>query len=292
MTANFAPAFAADDTVSTARRRLARALATAGKEPADLEARILLETATGLAALALLTRGDETLGAAAETLEKFAARRLAGEPVNRITGTTNFFGLDLTVAPNVLDPRADTEILVETALELMARKGFQNPRILDLGVGSGAILCALLDSRPDAFGIGVDLSPHACAATQANLARCGLTSRGTVIRGDWTAALSGRFDLIVSNPPYIRHAEIAELDPEVRDHDPRLALDGGPDGLAPYRLLSVELARLLRPGGVACLEIGWLQGAEVSALFRAKSLAQVSCRRDHGGRDRVIAIES
>lgn len=284
--------FASDDTLSTARFRLARALAAAGKEPADLEARILLEAATGLGRLALLTRGDEALGGAAATLQNFAARRIAGEPVNRITGQTNFFGLDLLVAPNVLDPRADTEVLVETALELMARKGLKNPRILDLGVGSGAILCALLDARPDAFGIGVDLSPDACAATQKNLARCGLTSRATVIRGDWTAALKGPFDLIVSNPPYISHAELAELDGEVRDHDPLLALDGGPDGLAPYRLLALEFKRLMRPGGVACLEIGWRQGADVAALFRAQDFAQLSCRRDLGGRDRVIAIES
>ena len=130
--------FAADETLSAARRRLGAALAAAGKQSAALEARILLEAATGLDALALLTRGEDKLGDAAGILEHFAARRLAGEPVNRITGTTNFFGLDLLVAPDVLDPRADTEILVETALELLARDGVANPRILDLGVGSGA----------------------------------------------------------------------------------------------------------------------------------------------------------
>ena len=284
--------FSCQEKIASARRRLASALSAAGKESAALEARILLEAATGLDALALLTRGDDALGGAAESLQTLAGRRLAGEPVNRVTGKTNFFGLDLVVAPNVLDPRADTEILVETALDLLARKGAANPRILDLGVGSGAILCALLNSRPDALGIGVDLSPHACAATRDNLARCGLTSRGKVIRGDWTAALTGPFDLIVSNPPYISHAELAELDEEVRDHDPLLALDGGPDGLAPYRLLSQELRRLLRPGGIACLEIGWRQGVEVAALLRAEDFAQISCRTDHGGRDRVISIES
>nr|WP_264580577.1 peptide chain release factor N(5)-glutamine methyltransferase [Rhodoblastus acidophilus] len=270
---------------------MSAALSAAGKEPADLEARILLGAATGLDALALLTRDAEPLGAAAGRLRGFAARRLAGEPVNRITGSTNFFGLDLLVAPNVLDPRADTEILVETALKLLAKTGATNPRIVDLGVGSGAILCALLDARPDAFGVGVDLSPDACAATQANLARLGLGGRGQVIRGDWTAALSGPFDLVVSNPPYISHAEIAGLDCEVRNHDPLLALDGGPDGLAPYRLLAVELRRLLRPGGVACVEIGWRQASDVSALLRAAGWDAISCRRDHGGRDRVVAME-
>jgi len=286
------PLFSPDDTLVVARRRLTGALKTAGKEPAEIEARLLLEAATGLPSLALLTRGDDALGAAAEILENFAARRLAGEPVNRVTGNTNFFGLDLAVAPKVLDPRADTEILVETALALLARTEIEKPQILDLGVGSGAILCALLDARPDAFGIGVDLSPHACAATRDNLARCGLAARGQVIRGDWTAALSGGFDLIVSNPPYISHAEIAELDREVRDHDPMLALDGGADGLAPYRLLAGEFRRLLRSNGVACVEIGWRQGAAVAALFQKQHFAQVSCLKDHGGRDRVIAIES
>jgi release factor glutamine methyltransferase len=283
------PSFAADDTLATARRRLAAALAAAGKEPADLEARILLEAATGFDALALLTRADAPLGAAAATLTTFAARRLAGEPVNRITGTTNFFGLDLAVSPNVLDPRADTEILVETALSLLARADVKHPRILDLGVGSGAILCALLDARPDAFGVGVDLSADACAATQANLSRCGLAPRGAVIRGDWTASVSGAFDLIVSNPPYISHAELAELEAEVRDHDPLLALDGGPDGLAPYRLLAVECRRLVRPKGAVCLEIGWTQADAATALLKDAGWGGVARRKDHGGRDRVVA---
>jgi release factor glutamine methyltransferase len=287
-----APTFAADENLSAARRRLGAALATGGKEPADLEARLLVEAATGLNALDLLMRGDEKLGAAADRLTGFAARRLAGEPVNRIIGKTNFFGLDLAVAPDVLDPRSDTEILVEAALEMLARDGLNNPKILDLGIGSGAILCALLDSRSDAFGVGVDLSAQACASATHNLARCGLASRAAVIRGDWTAALAGTFDLIVSNPPYIEHAELSELDQEVRDHDPVLALDGGPDGLAPYRLLANELRRLLRPKGGACLEIGWRQAAGVSAILSDAGWSGVSCRRDHAGRDRVIVVKA
>jgi release factor glutamine methyltransferase len=278
--------------VSAGRRRLAAALAAAGKEPAALEARILLEAATGLDALGLLTRAAEKLGDAAARLEHFAARRLAGEPVNRITGSTNFFGLDLVVAPDVLDPRADTEIIVETVLDLLARRGADSPRILDLGTGSGAILCALLDALPGGFGVGADVSAPACACAAKNLARCGLNSRGKVIRSDWAAALAGGFDVVVSNPPYISHAEIAGLDCEVRDHDPMLALDGGPDGLAPYRHLAGELDRLLRPGGLACFEIGWRQADDVSALFRAAGRRRVSCRRDRGGRDRVIVVEA
>lgn len=274
--------------MSAARRRLSAALAAGGKQPAELEARLLLETATGLNALALLMRGDEKLGSGAGVLTDYAARRLAGEPVSRITGTTNFFGLDLQVAPNVLDPRADTEVLVEAALELLARSGVVSPRLLDLGVGSGAILCALLDARPDAFGVGVDISAWACRAAQQNLARCGLGDRSQVIRGEWTSALAGPFDLIVSNPPYISHAELRELDAEVRDHDPLLALDGGVDGLAPYRRLAPELKSLLTPRGAACFEIGWRQAADVTEILRQAGWGPVERRRDHGGRDRVI----
>ncbi len=250
----------------------------------------MLEAATGLDALALLTRAEEKLGPAAALLNDFAARRLAGEPVNRIMGQTNFYGLDLDVAAKVLDPRSDTEILVETALALLARQGVENPRLVDLGTGSGAILCALLDARPDALGLGVDLSPEACAAAQNNLARCGLQSRAKVIRGDWTAALAGPFDLIVSNPPYISHAELAELEAEVRDHDPLLALDGGPDGLAPYRLLAPELERLAVAPGAACFEIGWKQADDVAAILRAAGWSALENRRDHGGRERVVSV--
>lgn len=266
-------------------------MSAGGKQPADLEARLLLETATGLNALALLTRGDEKLGCAAGVLTGYAARRLAGEPVNRIMGTANFFGLDLQIAPNVLDPRADTEILVEAALELLAQKGVDSPLILDIGVGSGAILCAVLDARPDAFGVGVDLSADACRAARDNLARCGLSSRSQVIRGDWTSALSGPFNLIVSNPPYISHAELGELEAEVRDHDPLLALDGGVDGLAPYRRLAPELERLSSPCGAACFEIGWRQADDVEKILRSEGWRHVERRRDHGGRDRVIMAQ-
>ncbi len=141
------------------------------------------------------------------------------------------------------------------------RRKFISPRILDLGTGSGAILCALLEARPDAFGVGVDISRSACALASKNLAHCGFSNRSGVVLGDWALPLAGAFDLIVSNPPYISHDEITSLDHEVLGHDPMLALDGGADGLDAYRRIASELKRLLRhDGGVACLEIGWRQG--------------------------------
>ncbi len=197
--------FAPTDTLAQARQKLAAAFTAAGKEAAGLESRLFLQAATGLTPLALATCADGSLldQASAALLRDYAARRVAGEPVSRILGRSGFYGLNLHVAPDVLDPRADTETLVNAALGLLDATKATQPRILDLGVGSGAILCALLDARSDAFGVGVDFSPAACALTRKNLAHCGLSERSAVVRGDWADALGGRFDLIVSNPPYI-----------------------------------------------------------------------------------------
>ena len=276
-----------------ARQKLAAAFTAAGKEAAGLESRLLLQAATGLTPLALATCADESLldQASAALLGDYASRRVAGEPVSRILGRSGFYGLNLHVAPDVLDPRADTETLVNAALALLDVRKMTQPRILDLGVGSGAILCALLDARPDAFGVGVDISSGACALARQNLAHCGLSERSAVVRGDWTDALSGRFDLIVSNPPYISHSEFAALEPEVIAFDPILALDGGADGLDPYRRIASALFRLLRPGGAACFEIGWRQGSDVTGILRAAGFDEARIFKDNGHRDRVVAIE-
>jgi release factor glutamine methyltransferase len=279
--------------LAQARQKLAAAFTAASKEAAGLESRLFLQAATGLTPLALATCADGSLldQASAALLRGYAARRVAGEPVSRILGRSGFYGLNLHVAPDVLDPRADTETLVNAALILLDATKVTQPRILDLGVGSGAILCALLDARSDAFGVGVDLSPAACDLARKNLAYCGLSERCAVVRGDWTEALNSRFDLIVSNPPYISHSEIEALEPEVIAFDPLLALDGGVDGLDPYRRISSDLSRLLRPGGAACFEIGWRQGAEVTAILRAAGFGQARIFRDNGKRERVVAIE-
>jgi len=285
--------FAATDTLAQARQKLTAAFTAAGKEAAGLESRLFLQAATGLTPLALATCADGSLldQASAALLRDYAARRFAGEPVSRILGQSGFYGLNLHVAPDVLDPRADTETLVNAALGLLNATKATRPRILDLGVGSGAILCALLDARSDAFGVGVDFSPAACALTRKNLAHCGLSERSAVVRGDWADALGGRFDLIVSNPPYISRWEIEALEPEVRAFDPLLALDGGVDGLDPYRRIASNLSRLLRPGAAACFEIGWRQGAEVTAILGDAGFDQARIFRDNGQRDRVVAVE-
>ena len=273
---------------AAARRTLARAFADAGFETPDLDARLLVGAARGLDHAGLVRESDSSLGEeAAALLGRLAARRLAREPVSRILGRREFWGLDLAVAPEVLDPRADTETLVEEALRRCAPAP---ARILDLGAGSGAILCALLSEWPQAQGVAVDLSPLACAAAQGNLRRCGLAARSRVVRGDWDAALDGQFDLIVSNPPYIAAREIETLSVEVRAHDPRLALDGGADGLDAYRALAPVLTRRLAEGGLALLEFGAGQENDVAAIFAEGGLVIDGFARDLAGRSRVVII--
>jgi release factor glutamine methyltransferase len=277
--------------LAQARKQLASVLADAGKEPAALEARHLLEGASGLNSLELLTRGDEPLGLErAERLQRFMERRIAGAPVGRILGRSGFYGLDLLVTPDVLDPRADTETLVKATLDFVGASQWAHPNILDLGTGSGAILCALLDALPDATGVGVDLSPSACRIAQANLARCGLAQRSAISCGNWAESLAGTFELIVSNPPYIALTEQAELAQEVTDHDPALALYGGSDGLGCYRQIAPDISRLLKPGGGALFEIGWRQAAEVVKIFKAEGFGPMEVAQDSGGRDRVVML--
>jgi release factor glutamine methyltransferase len=222
-------------------------------------------------------------------LTGYAARRAAREPVSRILAKRGFWTLDLDVAPNVLDPRADTETLVALALRLIANRRDEPLSFLDLGSGSGAILCALLAESPAAWGVAVDLSAPACDATRANLAALGLESRASVLRGRWAEAISGRFDVVVSNPPYVKSADIATLAPEVTLHDPALALDGGADGLACYREIAAELPRLLKDDGVALFEAGAGQIGEISAFLEIAGLEIAGVERDFGGHERAVA---
>lgn len=259
------------------------------REEAQEDARTLLRAAAGLDRLQLAMAPQAPLsGAESDLLSRMAARRAAREPVSRILGERGFWTLDLVVTPHVLDPRADTETLVETTLDLIADRNAPLD-ILDLGSGSGAIVCALLSELPNARAVAVDLSPQACAATTENLRRCGLAARAGVFRGRWGAALRGGFDVIVSNPPYIRAAEIAGLDPEVRLHDPALALDGGDDGLHCYREIVEDLPRLLKSDGLVAFEVGWDQAVSVAALLGARGFSVSRVGRDAGGRERVVA---
>ena len=266
--------------------QIAERLAAAGVEDCVREAMLLVRRAAGLSAAALIADPAAPLGQAAARVEAFAQRREKGEPLSRIEGRREFWGLDFVVTPDVLDPRADTETLVEMALSaLSARKG-EALRVVDFGIGSGAILAALLSEWAWATGVGVDASGAAAEVAKRNLAAFGERARVRV--GRWGEGLTGPYDVIVSNPPYIRTGEISGLAREVRAHDPALALDGGADGLTAYRALAPEIARLLAPEGWFFVEIGEGQGDDVAAIFADAGLAATERRCDLGGVERVL----
>jgi release factor glutamine methyltransferase len=265
----------AGQTVEAVRRALTRQLRANGNESAELDARLLVGHALGLDLTGMIAAAGRPLAAAeAARIEDFARRRLNGEPVARIVGLREFWGLPLQLSAATLVPRPETETLVELALEIL--RGEPRPdrrwRIADIGTGSGAILLALLSELPGACGTGTDISMAAVRTARSNAARLGFAPRAVFVACDYAAALSGPFDLIVSNPPYIRSAEIAGLAAEVRHHDPLLALDGGADGLAAYRAIAPEAMRLLAPGGVVAVELGYGQSADVETLMTAAGL--------------------
>ena len=258
---------------------------------AEAEARILLLAATGLTRTQIITQSDRKLSQdEADRLITFLMRRLAGEPVTRITGRRDFWTLNLRVTPDVLDPRADTEVIVETALDLLGPRRNEALRILDLGTGTGALLLALLSECPKATGIGIDLSPEACAVAQDNTERNGLSTRATIQQGHWADTLNEHFDLVLSNPPYIESATIASLEREVREHDPILALDGGADGLTAYRAIIAALPGILAPSGLCVLELGIGQALAVTALAEAGGLTCKALRADFSGVERALAL--
>ena len=254
-----------------------------------LDARLLVCAALGIDHVALVRDPDVALGERAAQVTAFAQRRLAREPVSRILGRREFWGLRLDVTPDVLDPRADSETLVEAALAALPDRAAPL-RFLDLGTGSGALLCALLHEYPNASGVGTDLSPAGCAVAAANLATLGLAGRGEIVCGDWGAGLEERFDLVVSNPPYIESAAVATLALEVRAHDPRLSLDGGGDGLDCYRAILRQLPRVLAPSGRAVLEAGAGQAEAIKALAEAQGFDIAKIRHDFGGTARALVM--
>ena len=270
-------------------RLLAEAFTRAGIDEATIDARLLLCAAAGFDHSALIRDPDLPIEEeAAERALAMARRRLAREPVSRILGERSFWSFDLLVTPAVLDPRPDTETVVDGALEVLAERQGEALSILDLGTGSGALLCALLDVFPKARGLGVDLSKEACAVARENLARCDLAPRGQVRQGSWEAGLPGPYDLVVSNPPYIESAALAGLDPEVRLYDPPLALDGGPDGLTAYRDICALLPALVAQGGFAIFEVGQGQAEAVCALMTSQGFADVRSKRDLAGVARAV----
>lgn len=281
-------------TVAQARRVLTQQFRATEIESPDLDARVLIGHALGLDHAGLIAAAARLLSTAdAEHIGGFARRRLAGEPVARITGTREFWGLPFIVTPDVLVPRPETETVVETALALIGPNRTASPRILDIATGSGAILLALLSELPNARGAGTDIDQPALGVARRNATQLGLADRAEFVASNYGSTLSGPFDLAVSNPPYIATSAIATLDREVRDHDPRLALDGGPDGLSAYRAIAADAMRLLAPGGYLVLEIGQGQANDVMRLLTAAELVPVGePRRDLAGIARVLAARA
>lgn len=263
-------------------------LKAAGVDSPSIDARLLLEAAAAVTRMDVISDPyRELTPSQGQILEGYVERRARREPVSRILGRKGFWTLMLTIGPDVLTPRPDTERLVDIALESFPERASFS--LLDLGVGSGAILLAILAERPAARGLGVDLSEEAIAVARDNAANLGLIDRASFLRTDWTSGLPDTsFDLVVSNPPYIRSAEIETLEPEVRSHEPRLALDGGTDGLDAYRRLAPEILRVLKPQGVFAVETGWDQAQAVLELFREADADGLRIVRDLGDRERVV----
>lgn len=276
--------------------RLRAAFRAAGLDTPDLDARVLTAHVAGLPPSALLGAEMRPLSRAdAERLDALAGRRLAREPIARILGRREFWGLDLELAPTSLIPRPDTETVVEAALDWLRRTGGAGWRercwrMADLGTGSGAILLALLSECPGALGIGIDRDLATLRAAKGNAIALGLAPRALMLAGHWSAPLAPQsVDLVVSNPPYVATLELSALDPEVRDHDPPAALDGGADGLEAYRGLLPGVAQALKPGGALFLEIGEGQAPAVMWLVaRAGLLPLGEPWRDLSGTERVV----
>lgn len=274
-------------------RRAAEALLTeAGCDTPSLDARLLIQHALKLDRADLLFMADQPLDPAdAADAWELIERRSTRAPVSRIIGSRGFWTLDLGVNAATLDPRPDTETVVDAVLEAIPDR--ERPlRILDLGTGSGAILLALLAEYPQAVGLGVDLAPDAVRQAAANAAACEMAGRAAFQAGSWGDGLpDGAFDVVVSNPPYIPTADIAGLAPEVRDHDPMLALDGGADGLDAYRTLADQLPRLLAAEGVTALEVGSGQADQVAELLTLAGLTLTGVRVDLGGVARCVRAQ-
>ena len=266
-----------------------RILKQAGNQDPRREARLLLAFTEGVPAESLVAYPERELtdiGRASAAIE----RRAAGEPVSRIVGRRGFWKDDFLIGPDTLDPRPDTETVIEEVLDLLSDRS-RVERILDLGVGSGCLLLSLLREFPAAHGVGVDISDGAVGATLSNAREFGLEDRVEGLVGNWFEGVTGRFDLIVSNPPYIRSADIQALDREVRDHDPMRALDGGADGFDCYRIIIPAAKQALKPGGFLALEVGEGQASEVSSFCVREGFSRIRVRRDLAGIERCVSAQ-
>ena len=265
-------------------RDAALRLQAAGVEGAWRDTRLLLAHALGIEPIDVIMREMEDVEPVGLTaFEAAVQRREAGEPVSRIRGWREFYGRRFRVTPDVLDPRPETELLVDVAIARLPRDG----RVLDLGVGSGCILLSVLAERSDASGVGGDISAAALEVARVNASVLGVAVRAEMIEGGWDVALPGRFDLLLSNPPYIPAAAMAGLAREVVNHDPHLALTPGGDGLDPYRTILARVPDLLAPGGWIGFEFGLGQAPAVSDLMEGAGLEVVEAMRDLAGIERA-----
>jgi release factor glutamine methyltransferase len=277
-------------TVGEALTALAGRVAAAGMAEPRREARLLLALALGVEPATVLGYPERRLDRAAQRrLDELAARRAAGEPYSRLCGRRQFWSLDFALTPDTLDPRPDSETLIEAALAAVADRTAPL-ELIDFGTGTGCLLLALLSELPNATGIGVDILPGAAAAARRNAAALGLGQRASFVVGHWGDAISGEADVILANPPYISSADIDALAPEVAKYEPRIALDGGGDGLGAFRELAGDVRRLLRSGGMALFEVGRGQAATLALLMADNGLRLRTVRRDLCGIDRVLVL--
>ena len=280
------------ETLGSLLAEAAATLARAGFAESRRRARRLVAATLDLAPAELLAHPERAIDEQRTDYVRLALGRMADrEPLSRILGRREFWGLEFSLSSDTLDPRPETETVVETVL----RAGLNREaplHFLDLGTGTGCILLALLSEFPAAIGFGLDIASGAAVSARRNAEALGFAERARFLVGNWGAAVSGKFDVIVSNPPYIAHPALTGLPREVAFYDPRLALDGGPDGLDTYRSFIPELPRLLKPGGVFACEIGVGQASAVATLLRANGLVIEGCERDLAGAVRCVVARS
>lgn len=278
-------------TVSDVLSGVVRRLREAGVEDAPREARRILDAGAGITAEDLLRDPRRPMTPdARDRIDAIAARRAAGEPLSRIVGLRNFYGRDFVLGPETLDPRADTEIVVEAAIDRLRDRKLRNPapRILDIGTGTGCIAITLCLEVDGVHGVALDISNAAVEIARRNAEAHGVSRKLDILAADGPALIEGPFDLVISNPPYIPSGDIGRLDANVRDHDPRRALDGGADGLAFYRAWIPEIARRF-PAADVVFEVGAGQADGVAALLSRDFAGKIQMRRDLGGHVRCVA---
>lgn len=280
-------------SIASARQAMTEAFTEAGIDSADADARLLIAHALDIDRATLTTHGHRVLTPEeVKKIEVLAARRLKREPVAYILGRKEFWSLSLAVTPDVLVPRPETETVVELVLDVVVNDALrmEKLRILDIGTGSGALLLALLSELENAVGTGADISAAALSVARGNAERNGLADRCHFVASDLIAGIAGQFDIVVSNPPYVARGDIATLAPDVRDHEPEVALDGGNDGLDFYRAIAAQARDLLAPGGRLVVELGAGQEAAVRALLTKAGLsADMTVRHDLAGIPRALA---